>query len=203
MTDGRWVNSNVVYTLRKSSVHSAMSINKAYLLFSSLNEHPRWSPWLKHVDYNAETGLSNWTISLLGLTYSWKAKNTIMDPPHLRSWESLDGLPNRGRVEFIPDADALRLITVNMTLSYDLPDAAAFVLRKLGPWATKLIDNTILGDLERFDAVLETELNAPNSFFSTNSHHTQVNTDSTIKATNILETKESKKEWRVAIEQNV
>ena len=45
-------------------------------------------------------GISIWTLKKFGLTYSWNAKNTILKPPYIIQWESISGLPNKGKVEF-------------------------------------------------------------------------------------------------------
>lgn len=90
----RWLDSTVEITIPASQTET-------YELYSNLNEHPTWSPWLKDVGYNNNTGISTWTLAYLGLSYSWHANNTIMDYPNTIQWETLDGLPNKGRVEFI------------------------------------------------------------------------------------------------------
>ena len=45
-------------------------------------------------------GISIWTLKKFGLTYSRNAKNTILKPPYIIQWESISGLPNKGKVEF-------------------------------------------------------------------------------------------------------
>eukprot|EP01039_Chlorochromonas_danica_P006860 gene6860-7582_t len=186
----RWMHSTVSYTLTAPRL-------TAFNLFSSLDQHPRWSPWLEDVQYDRSTGLSVWTLSSMGLRYSWHANNTHMDPPYTIQWESLDGLPNKGKVEFLasellsssplpspsltphsnthtghhepPGQPTISLshslishqpevITIRLTISYDLPEAAALVLRALGPVAKHYIHNTLLADLKRFHKVLNEEL---------------------------------------------
>lgn len=155
--DARWMDSSVSYTFRGSK-------SEAYGLYSSLDLHPTWSPWLEKVDYDRKTGLSVWTLSYLGLRYSWRAQNTIEDPPNTIQWEALDGLPNRGKVEFVSSMEAeegnssncsFEKTTINLTVSYELPEAAALVLKALGSIAKGFINNTLLGDLKRFHKRVE------------------------------------------------
>lgn len=154
--DARWMDSSVSYTFRGSKA-------EAYRLYSSLDLHPTWSPWLEKVDYDRKTGLSVWTLSYLGLRYSWRAKNTIEDPPNTIQWEALDGLPNRGKVEFVSSMEedssssqsSFEKTTINLTVSYELPEAAALVLKALGSMAKGFINNTLLADLKRFHKRME------------------------------------------------
>lgn len=229
---GKWMDSTISHTFVANK-------HLAFRLFSSLDRHPTWSPWLEKVDYHRDTGLSAWSMSYLGLRYSWRANNTIVQAPNIIQWESLDGLPNRGKVEFSsvkipsfttkqqPSSVQVRIngdsnhnllstqhfeglkirpashlafqcheelssvhdhttasnhhtagsrsstpplfpsdseedredeeLTMKMTISYDLPDAAALVLKGLGPIARNFISNMLLGDLKRFQTYLEYE----------------------------------------------
>jgi uncharacterized membrane protein len=153
--------SSVVYTF---AAHRPL----AYRLFSSLDLHPNWAPWLKEVEFDKSTGLSHWKMSYLGLRYSWHANNTVVDPPNLIQWESLDGgLPNKGKVQFISEIPTpttnevdsklvtKEMVTMKLTVSYDFPDAAALLLRALGSVASNYISHTLLSDLKRFEAYLE------------------------------------------------
>lgn len=138
----------------------------AYNLYSTLNEHPKWAPWLESVSFDKESGLSTWTMAYLGMKYSWRANNTQYDPPHLIQWESLDGLPNKGQVEFFSQSDTSaptegdpsKSLTIKLTVSYDLPMALAMVLRALGPMTNTFINHMLLADLKRFHAVLDQAL---------------------------------------------
>jgi uncharacterized membrane protein len=126
------------------------SKEKTYQLFSSLNEHPTWSNWLQNVEFDRETRLSKWTLKSLGLEISWNAINTIMDCPNMVQWESLDGFPNKGRVQFSDDCDLVvegvdefgyeiyeevdecsitpESTLLTLTISYDLPQAGYLLL---------------------------------------------------------------------------
>ena len=153
----------------RASLSCPIPIGKAFDLYSQLDQHPSWSPWLKSVEYDADSGKSFWTLSSLGLTYSWNAQNVRMQPPHTIEWESLDGLPNRGRVDFSSDICMsgaqtqnynvdTEVTNIKLTLCYDLPEAAAFALQALGPIGKTFITKTLTRDLKRFQHRIEKEL---------------------------------------------
>jgi uncharacterized membrane protein len=154
--NARWMHSAVTYSF-------SAPLQQAFQMFSSLEMHPSWSPWLEKVSFDKSTGISVWSVSYLGLRYSWKAVNTVVEPPYIIQWESLDGMPNKGRVEFLTNqittANGIEEeLTMKMTVSYDLPDAAAFVLNALGSIANTFINNLLLSDLKRFHTKLNESL---------------------------------------------
>lgn len=135
--------------------------NKAFLLYSDLSLHPSWSPWLESVIYNKETGISKWTLKQFGIRYTWTAQNVDCES-HQICWESLDGLPNKGKVTFSPyesddgkesSSDEVTLL-MTLTISYDLPNLAAAILKGLGSIGDRFIENTLLADLHRFQEKL-------------------------------------------------
>ena len=142
-----WYDTSVSLT-----VNGATS-REAYALFSQLDMHPNWSPWLYSVDYNRNNGISKWTLKALGLSFSWRANNTYMDDTTIQ-WQSIEGFQNKGKVEFQSDTSSDTSVTMKLTLSYDLPQAAITVLESLGPRAQNFIQETLLEDLKRFRAVL-------------------------------------------------
>ena len=90
---------------KKIIVSSEMDIDvpieMAYDAFRDLPRQPSWSPWLRSVEYlDGDANKSLWKMKYLGLTISWKAKNTNLQRPNLIEWESVSGLKNYGRVEF-------------------------------------------------------------------------------------------------------
>lgn len=166
LAGARWMDNVVSHT-----IYAPKQV--VFQLYSCLDQHPKWSPWLEKVEFNQATGLSQWTIYSLGLRYSWESNNTVWNPPYSMQWESLSGLPNKGKVEFLTDKSSTPLeiqqapskgeesedieedliyenVTIQLTISYDLPTAAAIVLKTLGPIANSFIYSTILGDLKRF-----------------------------------------------------
>eukprot|EP01041_Mallomonas_annulata_P006827 gene6827-13829_t len=133
---------------------------QVYELFSQFNEHPTWSPWLDNVKYDPSSPLSVWTLKTLGFTYSWKANTIAQCPPSKNSpcllqWESIEGFANRGKVIF-EDLDNIGT-KLTLTVSFDLPEAAVFVLEQLGS-VRGFVDDTLLGDLRRFKSRLLKEL---------------------------------------------
>ena len=111
-------------------------------LFSST-----WSPWLSEVIYEREKGISLWTLRTLGMDFSWRAKNVQLEEYKVLEWNSLDGFDNKGVVSFTPLGS--QQTEVKLTISYDLPDAAAAVIQTVGPVST-FVEETLLADLKRF-----------------------------------------------------
>lgn len=150
-THGKWMDSSVSLTIRASQAN-------AFALYSDLNQHPSWSPWLESVKFDRQTGLSEWTLKQFGIRYSWTAHNVICEPPNEICWESLNGLPNKGKVQFEPISQE-RLTNdafiMKLTISYDLPHLAAAILQGLGTVGEKFIEMTLLADLKRFQVELE------------------------------------------------
>ena len=142
-----WYDTSVSLTI------NGVTTPEAYALFSQLDQHPNWSPWLNSVDYNRKTGISKWTLKAIGLSFSWMANNTYMDDTTIQ-WQSIEGFQNKGRVEFQSSTSNSTSTTMKLTLSYDLPQTAITVLESLGPRAQNFIQETLLEDLKRFRAVL-------------------------------------------------
>ena len=143
----------------ESSAEISIPISKsiAYDLYSRLDQHPSWSPWLHSVEYiEGSSTKTMWTLKSLGLTFNWKANNTIVDPNNVIQWESLDGLPNKGRVEFIEDKQDSTNMKLN--ISYDLPQVACNIIEGLGDAYTSFVSDTLLSDLKRFRARLLKEV---------------------------------------------
>ena len=131
------------------------SKQKAYDLYSQLDQHHTWSPWLDSVQY-LDKSRTLWTLKSLGLTFRWQANNTIEESPNLIQWQSLDGLSNRGRVEFIElKPEITKMI---LSISYDLPDVAVKVIEGLGDNFKNVVENTLLNDLKRFRSRLLKEI---------------------------------------------
>ena len=83
------------------SIDLPFSAKTAHSRFTDLPQQPRWSPWLSSVSYQGEE--SEWKINIRGIPLRWRAKSQLMTNPWLGiQWESVSGVPNRGKVEFIP-----------------------------------------------------------------------------------------------------
>lgn len=146
VVSSKWLSSSVSLSLDTPS-------EEAYLLYSDLTQQPTWSPWLTSVQVlDKNTGLSKWTLKKLGLEYSWSARN--VDCENVQNgysvcWESIDGLPNKGQAGFYTDGSSKT--TMTLTVRYDLPGVAAFVLKSLGSYGQRFIESTLLADLVRFN----------------------------------------------------
>jgi uncharacterized membrane protein len=122
-----------------------------YALYSQLEEHPRWSPWLRSVQFLDKVGrISEWTLESRGFTVAWKARNTIENPGECISWESMTGLPNKGLVTF--EERMPGMTNMALTISYRVPKPIA----KLGDvkLVKKYIEATLTSDLTTFKKVL-------------------------------------------------
>jgi uncharacterized membrane protein len=106
----------------------------AYDAFSDLSRQSTFSPWLKAVEYidgerHCVGSKTRWTLSYLGLRFTWNAISTLQDPSNgIIEWESITGLQNNGRVTFEELSDDRT--HMNMTMSFVVPRFAA---RILGP----------------------------------------------------------------------
>eukprot|EP00953_Heterococcus_sp_UTEX-ZZ885_P017724 9917-Heterococcus_DN1.PRE.5 len=121
----RWIDESV-------SLEIPVSKEEAYGLYSQLDQHTRWSPWLNDVTYDKDQGVSTWVLRVLGLRISWESINTVEEPPREIAWESRTGLQNRGRVTFVDDGSEPNKCIMDLTLSYNIPRAIAAVLRTKG-----------------------------------------------------------------------
>jgi uncharacterized membrane protein len=57
------------------------SLHDSYGLYSDLEAHPAWSPWLRRVSMDKATRESEWELQSKGIKVTWKAKNTIEVSP--------------------------------------------------------------------------------------------------------------------------
>lgn len=95
------------------------------------------------MDYNREKGTSIWTLETLGLSFKWTSQNTFENAPYELRWESLNGLPNKGKVifssppkeeegELSGGGGGSEVTNMVLTISVDLPDLALTVFKSLG-----------------------------------------------------------------------
>ena len=81
----------------------------------------------------------------------------VMEPLKVIEWESIDGLSNRGRVDFSTSTSTSASTHVQLTISYDIPEAVANVLEKVCVFLQTLlsiISLIIVNILERFNSVV-------------------------------------------------
>jgi uncharacterized membrane protein len=143
--NAKWCESNVQLSI-------PADIERTYDLFSNLSEHPTWSPWLASVEKRKNSPVSVWTAKHLGFSISWRANNTIEQRPNTIQWESMDGMPNKGRVQF-KEETAMNNTMVYLTISYNLPETFASALENMGG-VKSYIEEMLLSDLKRFRARL-------------------------------------------------
>ncbi|CAM9094119.1 unnamed protein product [Heterosigma akashiwo] len=132
------------------SIDVPASTEDAYELFSQLEEHPIWSPWLKSVDFDEASRESIWKLSTRGVKVQWRAVTTREEPGRALSWKSLTGLENSGLVEF--EEVTPESCRVTLTVSYNIPSAIARVA-KVG-FVGNFAEENLKGDLRRFKTEL-------------------------------------------------
>jgi len=145
----------------QTSVSRVLSVSPetAYNLYLDLTQQPTWSPWITSVNVlDKESGLSKWTMSKFGLSYSWSARNVDCNNTGTNlgkdkfsvCWESIDGVPNKGHASFyIDDEDKSSKMT--LIIEYKLPGPLAFIIESLGSISDRIVENTLLKDLGRFN----------------------------------------------------
>ena len=64
-----WVDNSV-------SAKIPASLETTWEMFTDLEKHPLWSPWLEEVQYQQSQknlhGISLWTLQALGMKFSWR-----------------------------------------------------------------------------------------------------------------------------------
>ena len=78
---------------------------------------------------------------------AWNLWSDLELMPLWMKWiESVDGLPNRGAIRFYDRSGETCI--VRLSVSYAVPG----ILKKIidGPFLRKIVDSSLLGDLERF-----------------------------------------------------
>jgi uncharacterized membrane protein len=139
----------------------------AFAAYDDIERMPEWMPMLESVVFvDREDRRSEWTLNLPRPVFRiaravgyeklvrWEAVHRV-ESPHTLQWNSLSGFPNRGEMSFEPvDGDETRTkVTCRMT--YELPDAAAPLLRNL--FLQRFMRYTIRRAMERYRDVMEEE----------------------------------------------
>jgi uncharacterized membrane protein len=128
-------------------VEVAVPVELAWNLWSDLELMPLWMKWIESVELNPEDpSLSRWKLASNGLEFSWNSRIVKLVPHQIIQWESVDGLPNRGAIRFYDRSGGTCI--VRLSVSYAVPG----ILKKIidGPFLRKIVDSSLLGDLERF-----------------------------------------------------
>lgn len=120
----------------------------AFDAFADLSRQSTFSPWLKSVEYldganqNSVGTTTRWTLSYMGLRFSWNAVSTRQDREHgVIEWESVTGMKNNGRVEFHEVGDDRT--HMKMTMRFRKPVFANRMLGESGKIAS-MVENRIL-----------------------------------------------------------
>lgn len=125
--------------------------------FTDLPQQPRWSPWLKSVDYLDSVGETEWTLNVRGVEFRWKAMSTLLDNPKGILWESSSGLKNKGSVEFIEVSEHSCLMKLQMSLI--TPRVIAVLFRTTGELVRDFVEEKLLKwSLESFRDVVKADL---------------------------------------------
>lgn len=123
-------------------------VEEVWQMWSDLEQMPKWMKWIDSVEVLADDPeLSRWKLSTTGLSFSWLSRIVKMVPQQLISWESVDGLPNRGAIRFYGRKDGSS--TVKMTISYALPAILARLMMS-NSFVDRVVTSTLQADLDRF-----------------------------------------------------
>ncbi|MGB3558016.1 MAG: SRPBCC family protein [Geitlerinemataceae cyanobacterium] len=121
-------------------------MNLAWNLWADLEQIPRWMSWISQVTVSPENpNLSRWTLSAMGLEFSWQARLIRVVPHQIIQWESIDGLTNRGAVRFYDRPDNT---IVKLTVAYGIPGMVGQLMDNL--FLGRLVESTLRSDMERF-----------------------------------------------------
>lgn len=122
-----------------------------YEQYSNLEQMPQWAPWLESVTVEDEAkGISRWRIGSRGFRFSWRARNTQVIPGELIAWESIDGLKNKGAVQFSTDDN--KNTVLQMSIAFKLPD---WLLRIFGnSYVRNFVSEKLRSELQTFRSIM-------------------------------------------------
>jgi len=149
MVEDDWPDASK-FTSFTAAVEVPVPASLAFDLYSDLEQHVRWSPWLEAVQSNRETAMSTWTLKIRGLRFSWQSLTIEDVRPTRLSWRSVSGLKNSGLVTFARIGDATTRVEVK--LSARVP-AVFRTLLKAGV-VERFVVKTMRKDLIRFRDIL-------------------------------------------------
>uniref|UniRef100_A0A7S2HDW2 Coenzyme Q-binding protein COQ10 START domain-containing protein n=1 Tax=Helicotheca tamesis TaxID=374047 RepID=A0A7S2HDW2_9STRA len=165
-----------------ATIDLPFSASVAYDAFSDLSRQPSWSPMIRSVEYLDETyngnelivattngvtttdgndGISSsspvteWTMGASGLKFSWKAVSTTLKRPNCIAWESISGLKNMGKVDFVEINEESSKMTLSMT--FLTPRIVSAMFRRSNKLASYVERAFIMETLVRFRDVVMLE----------------------------------------------
>lgn len=146
---GRWLEHTVT-----SRINAPVEL--VWQLWSDLSVMPMWMTWIESVKtINEETStlpdLTEWTLAANGFRFKWKARIYEKILNERLQWESVGGLPTKGRVDFLQEGETNTL--VKLVISYELPRMVATLMEDniLG----KLVKNELQTNLDNFKELVE------------------------------------------------
>ena len=133
----------------EKSIRVAVPLSTAYNQWTQFEEFPRFMEGIEEVRQLDDTHL-HWVANIAGKQKEWDAEITEQTPDERIAWQSVDGAPNSGLVEFIPiGADETE---VRVKMGYE-PEG---LVEKAGD-AIGAPERRIQGDLERFKEFVEAQ----------------------------------------------
>jgi uncharacterized membrane protein len=81
------------------SIEVHAPLREVYDQWTQFEEFPRFMDSVERVEQRDDTHL-RWTAEVAGQRVEWDAEVTEQEPDRVIAWRSVDGAPNRGRVEF-------------------------------------------------------------------------------------------------------
>jgi uncharacterized membrane protein len=151
----------------RAEVTVPVSLPVVWELWQDKSRIPNWMPWIDSVVPDAaDPACSRWILRTnqfgQDFEFSWVARDLPPEERRKISWESTEGLNNRGAVRFaeVPalDTDAFGAnpktrnnTKVSIEISYEVPDP----LVPFGAAVSPLVESILDADLKRFSAFAE------------------------------------------------
>jgi pimeloyl-ACP methyl ester carboxylesterase/O-succinylbenzoate synthase/uncharacterized membrane protein len=146
------------------SLELPFAASVAHARFTDLPQQPRWSPWLSSVAYSSQSASQSamaqteWKLHIRSIPLTWRAVSTVSyDPWPSIAWESVAGLQNKGRVDFVSSATNQDACTMKVRLTARPPRVLrplfrsfaleAFVRDKVLKWSLEMFRDVVLADL--------------------------------------------------------
>jgi len=126
--------------------------------FTDFPQQSRWSPWIRSVRYLDDGRETEWTLNVRGVQFKWRAVSTLLETP-LKGiqWESIDGLKNKGIVEFVETGENSALMKVRMSIM--TPRILASIFQSTSIFVEDFLQNKLLKwSLEMFRDVVRSDL---------------------------------------------
>jgi uncharacterized membrane protein len=130
----------------EKSIDVHVPVSAAYDQWTQFEEFPRFMEGVVSVKQLDDSHV-HWIAEIGGEQEEWDAEIVEQEPDRVIAWRSTSGLPNNGRVEFVPIEDGTR-VTVEMEYEPEgLKESAGALLG--------VDDGQVESDLERFKELVE------------------------------------------------